>query len=575
MHDLVIRGGTIVDGSGAKKYTGDISIDGGRFTQVGGTVGAGREEIDADGAIVTPGWVDIHTHYDGQVTWDPHLTPSGGHGVTTAIMGNCGVGFAPAAADSHEWLINLMEGVEDIPGAALAEGITWGWETFPEYLDVIEKMERSIDIGTQIPHGAVRAYIMGERGARNKPATPDDIHAMAKIVEEAMRAGALGFTSSRTMLHRALDGEPVPGTFAGADELMGIAKAIQSAGGGMFELATDFGLGSMGGRFSEDFDWMLELAKNTDLAITYILGQADHAPNEWRELLAMTTAARAGGANIKALVPGRPPGMLLGFQTSLNPFQAHPTYMKLADLTLTDRVAALSTPEIRAALLAEKTTFTGQFNPAVANGFAKMFPLGDPPDYEPSPDKSIAAIAHRQGRPANEVCLEYLLKDEGREMLYFPLQNYVDGDFEVLREMLAAECTVLSLSDGGAHCGLICDASTPSYLLTHWVRDRSRGPRLDLEQVVKYQARDTALSYGLADRGLIKVGFKADANVIDLNNMRLHPPHMVHDLPANGRRLMQTADGYLATVIAGATSWRNGEATGAMPGKLIRGRQSA
>lgn len=574
MHDLVIRGGTIVDGSGAKKYTGDISIDGGRYTQVGGTVGAGREEIDADGAIVTPGWVDIHTHYDGQVTWDPHLTPSGGHGVTTAIMGNCGVGFAPAAADSHEWLINLMEGVEDIPGAALAEGITWGWETFPEYLDVIEKMERSIDIGTQIPHGAVRAYIMGERGARNKPATPEDISAMADIVEEAIKAGALGFTSSRTMLHRALDGEPVPGTFAGADELMGIAKAMQSAGGGMFELATDFGLGSMGGRFSEDFDWMLELAKNTDLAITYILGQADHAPNEWRELLAMTNAARAGGANIKALVPGRPPGMLLGFQTSLNPFQAHPTYMKFADLTLADRVAALSTPENRAALLAEKTTFTGQFNPAVANGFAKMFPLGDPPDYEPSPDKSIAAIAHRQGRPANEVCLEYLLKDEGREMLYFPLQNYVGGDFEVLREMLAAECTVLSLSDGGAHCGLICDASTPSYLLTHWVRDRSRGPRLDLEQIVKYQARDTALSYGLADRGLIKAGFKADANVIDLNNMRLHPPHMVNDLPANGRRLMQTADGYLATVIAGATSWRNGEATGAMPGKLIRGPQS-
>ena len=574
MHDLVIRGGTIVDGSGAKKYTGDISIDGGRYTQVGGTVGAGREEIDADGAIVTPGWVDIHTHYDGQVTWDPHLTPSGGHGVTTAIMGNCGVGFAPAAADSHEWLINLMEGVEDIPGAALAEGITWGWETFPEYLDVIEKMERSIDIGTQIPHGAVRAYIMGERGARNKPATPEDISAMADIVEEAIKAGALGFTSSRTMLHRALDGEPVPGTFAGADELMGIAKAMQSAGGGMFELATDFGLGSMGGRFSEDFDWMLELAKNTDLAITYILGQADHAPNEWRELLAVTNAARAGGANIKALVPGRPPGMLLGFQTSLNPFQAHPTYMKFADLTLADRVAALSTPENRAALLAEKTTFTGQFNPAVANGFAKMFPLGDPPDYEPSPDKSIAAIAHRQGRPANEVCLEYLLKDEGREMLYFPLQNYVGGDFEVLREMLAAECTVLSLSDGGAHCGLICDASTPSYLLTHWVRDRSRGPRLDLEQIVKYQARDTALSYGLADRGLIKAGFKADANVIDLNNMRLHPPHMVNDLPANGRRLMQTADGYLATVIAGATSWRNGEATGAMPGKLIRGPQS-
>lgn len=575
MHDIVIRGGSIVDGSGKKPFTGDIAIDNGLFTQVGGKANKSREEIDADGAIVTPGWVDIHTHYDGQVTWDPHLTPSGGHGVTTAIMGNCGVGFAPAAPDDHEWLIGLMEGVEDIPGAALAEGITWGWETFPEYLDIVDKLQRSIDVGAQIPHGAVRAYVMGERGALNQPATADDIRAMANIVAEAMRAGALGFTSSRTMLHRALDGEPVPGTFAGADELIGIAKGMQSVGGGMFELATDLGLGSMDGRFSEDFGWMLQLAKDSQLAVTYILGQADRAPNEWRKLLEMTDAARSDGANIKALVSGRPPGMLLGFQTSLNPFQAHPTYMKFANLEFAHRVAALRLPENRAALLRETTTFTGQFNLAVASGFAKMFPLGDPPDYEPTPDKSIAAIAQRQGRSADEVCLDYLLKDEGREMLYYPLQNYAAGDFEVLREMLEAQCTVLSLSDGGAHCGLICDASTPSYILTHWVRDRTRGPRLELEQAVKYQTRDTALTYGLADRGLLKAGFKADANVIDIDNMRLHPPYMVDDLPANGRRLMQKADGYLATIIAGATSWRNSEPTGAMPGKLIRGPQSA
>jgi N-acyl-D-aspartate/D-glutamate deacylase len=377
------------------------------------------------------------------------------------------------------------------------------------------------------------------------------------------------------MLHRALDGEPVPGTFAGADELIGIAQGMQSVGGGMFELATDLGLGSMDGRFSEDFGWMLQLAKDSQLAVTYILGQADRAPNEWRKLLEMTDAARSDGANIKALVSGRPPGMLLGFQTSLNPFQAHPTYMKFANLEFAHRVAALRLPENRAALLRETTTFTGQFNLAVASGFAKMFPLGDPPDYEPTPDKSIAAIAQRQGRSADEVCLDYLLKDEGREMLYYPLQNYAAGDFEVLREMLEAQCTVLSLSDGGAHCGLICDASTPSYILTHWVRDRTRGPRLELEQAVKYQTRDTALTYGLADRGLLKAGFKADANVIDIDNMRLHPPYMVDDLPANGRRLMQKADGYLATIIAGATSWRNSEPTGAMPGKLIRGPQSA
>ena len=574
MHDLVIRGGTIVDGSGNPKYTGDVAINGNRLAQVGGKAGSAKEEIDASGAIVTPGWVDIHTHYDGQATWDPHLTPSGGHGVTTAIMGNCGVGFAPAAPDSHEWLINLMEGVEDIPGSALSEGITWGWESFPEYLDCIDKMERSIDIGAQIPHGALRAYVMGERGALNLVAEPKDISAMADIVEEALKAGALGFTSSRTMLHRALNGEPVPGTFAGADELMGIAKGVQKAGHGMFELATDFGLGSMSGRFSQDFDWMLDVASETGIPITYILGQADRAPSEWRDILAMTHSARANGHDIKALVAGRPAGMLLGLQSSLHPFQAHPTYMKFANLPLIERVAALSEPVNRATLLAEKSTFTGEFNKAFSSGFDKMFPLGDPPDYEPSPDKSVAAIAARQGRAANDVCLEFLLKNDGREMLYYPLLNYVDGDFEVLREMLEDDASVLSLSDGGAHCGLICDASMPSYLLTHWARDRTRGPRLGLEQVVKYQSRDTALSYGLADRGLLTQGLKADVNVIDFDNMRLHPPHMVNDLPANGQRLIQTAEGYLATIIAGIPSWKNGMITGAMPGKLIRGPQS-
>jgi len=575
MHELVIRGGTIVDGSGAEKYTGDIAIDAGEFSQVGGTAGRGKEEIDATGAIVTPGWVDIHTHYDGQVTWDPHLTPSGGHGVTTAIMGNCGVGFAPAAPDRRDWLISLMEGVEDIPGSALAEGIKWTWESFPEYLDSLEKMPRSIDIGAQVPHGAVRAYVMGERGARNQPAEPEDITQMADIVEQGLKAGALGFTSSRTMLHRSVDGEPVPGTFAGADELIGIARGMKRAGHGMFELATDFSLGGMGGRFGEDIDWMVEMAAETGLPVTFILGQADHAPGEWREILGLTRAARAKGADIKALVAARPAGLLLGLQSSLHPFMAHPTYKKYANLPISERVKALGSPDNRAALLAEKTEFTGVFNPTVASSFHKMFPLGDPPDYEPTEDTSIAALAAREGRSANEVCLDYLLGNDGTELLYYPLINYTDSNFEVLREMLQDDGTVLSLSDGGAHCGLICDASMPSFLLTHWVRDRTRGPRLSLEQAVKYQTRDTALSYGLADRGLLQVGLKADLNIIDFDNLRLHPPHMVNDLPAQGQRLIQSADGYLATILSGEISWRHGEATGAMPGKLIRGPKAA
>ncbi|MBT5081154.1 MAG: amidohydrolase family protein [Rhodospirillaceae bacterium] len=574
MHDLVIRGGVIVDGSGAEKATGDVAIDGDRLSQVGGTAGAAREEIDADGAVVAPGWVDIHTHYDGQVTWDPHLTPSGWHGVTTAIMGNCGVGFAPVAPDAHDQLIRLMEGVEDIPGSALAAGIKWDWESFPEYLDALDAMPRSLDVGTQVPHGAIRTYVMGDRGATNQPANPDDMAGMADIVEQGLKAGALGFSTSRTMLHRSLDGEPVPGTFAGADELMAIGQGMKRAGHGVFELATDFGLGGMGGKFGEDMDWMVRLAKDTGLLVTFILGQADTVPDEWREILKLTRAARGTGADVRALVAGRPAGLLLGLQSSLHPFMEHPTYKRFAHLPLAERVAALSTPENRAALLSEKSGFTGRFNPTVATSYDKMFPLGDPLDYEPTQDKSIAAIASREGRSGKEVCLDYLLSRDGKEMLYYPLISYSNGDFEVLREMLENEDTLLSLSDGGAHCGLICDAAMPSYLMTHWVRDRTRGPRLGLEQAVKYQTRDTALSYGLKDRGLLAEGLKADLNVMNLDDMRLKPPYMIDDLPANGRRLVQEVDGYLATVSGGEVTYRDGVATGAMPGKLIRGPQA-
>ena len=575
MHDLVIRGGTIVDGSGREKTAGDIAIDDARLTQVGGKAGPARAEIDGDGAIVVPGWVDIHTHYDGQVTWDPHLSPSGWHGVTTAVMGNCGVGFAPASPDRQDWLIGLMEGVEDIPGAALAEGIKWDWESFPEYLDALDAMPRALDVGTQVPHGAVRAYVMGERGASNQSANPDDMNGMAAIVEQGLVAGALGFSTSRTMLHRSVDGVPVPGTFAGADELLAIGQGMKRAGHGVFELATDFGIGGMGGQFGADMDWMVRLARETGLLVTFILGQADTVPDEWREILQMTKAARASGADVRALVAGRPAGLLLGLQSSLHPFMAHPTYQRLAHLPLAERVAALRCPEIRAAIMAEKSGFTGRFNPTVANGFHKMFPLGDPPDYEPTQDKSIAAIAQQQGRPAPEVCLDYLLDREGKELLYYPLVSYTHGDFDVLREMLESDDTILSLSDGGAHCSLICDASMPSYMLSHWVRDRDRGPRLGLEQAVKYQTRDTALSYGLADRGLLAPGLKADLNIIDMDRLRLSPPHMVNDLPANGQRLVQPVKGYLATVVGGEITYRNGTPTDAMPGRLVRGPQAA
>ncbi|MFP6698581.1 MAG: amidohydrolase family protein [Alphaproteobacteria bacterium] len=574
MHDLVIRGGAIVDGAGRKNFSGDIAIDDGRLSQVGGKAGPGREEIAADGAIVAPGWVDIHTHYDGQVTWDPHLTPSGWHGVTTTVMGNCGVGFAPAAPDKRDWLIGLMEGVEDIPGTALAEGIEWTWESFPEYLDALDAMPRSIDVGTQVPHGAIRAYVMGERGANNQPAGADDMAGMAAIVEQGLKAGALGFSTSRTMLHRAIDGVPVPGTFAGADELLAIGQGMKRAGHGVFELATDFGLGGMGGQFGEDMDWMVRLAKETGLLVTFILGQADTVPNEWRDILKLTRAARGSGADVRALVAGRPAGLLLGLQSSLHPFMKHPTYMKYAGLPLAERVAALSTPENRAALLVEDSLFTGRFNTTVATSYHKMFPLGDPPDYEPTQDKSIAAIAQRMGKPDIEVCLDHLLGRGGRELLYYPLVSYTNGNFEALREMLESEDTLLSLSDGGAHCGLICDASMPSYMLSHWVRDRQRGPRLGLEQAVKYQTRDTALSYGLADRGLLAPGLKADLNIIDLDRLAIAPPHMVNDLPANGQRLVQEVAGYVATINNGQVTYRDGTPTGAMPGKLVRGPQS-
>ena len=569
MHDLVLRGGTLVDGTGAPARTGDLAIDGDRIAQVGGNAGPGRREVDASGCLVTPGWVDVHTHYDGQVTWDPYLTPSSWHGVTTVVMGNCGVGFAPARPDRRTWLIGLMEGVEDIPGTALAEGIDWQWESFPEYLDALERMPRAIDVGAQVPHGAVRTYVMGERGAKNEPATPDDVAAMARIVHEALAAGALGFSTSRTLLHRAVDGEPVPGTFANEQELLGIGRALGAAGHGVFELASDLA------PETREFAWMEALSAETGRPVTFACLQNDLDPVQWRRSLAAVDAAARRGARVVPQVAGRPTGLLLGLQSSFHPFADHPTYRReLAALPLAERVRRMREPEMRARLLAERPASPLPIVQYIASSLHKLFPLGDPPDYEPGPEKSVRALAERTGRSPQEVAYDLLLAREGRELLYFPLLNYANGDFEPIREMLLHPRAVIGLSDGGAHCGIICDASMPTFLLTHWVRDRRRGARLPLEHVVRMQTADTAALFGLADRGRLEVGLRADVNVIDFENLRIDPPEMVYDLPAGSRRLVQRGHGYRMTIQGGEPIFEDGEPTGALPGRLIRGPQA-
>jgi N-acyl-D-amino-acid deacylase len=571
MHDLVIRGGLVVDGAGGKAHIADVAVDAGKITAVGVVAGSGKREIDARGLLVTPGWVDIHTHYDGQVTWDPLLTPSCWHGVTTVVMGNCGVGFAPARPDAHDWLIGLMEGVEDIPGSALAEGIAWNWETFPEYLDALEGATRVLDVATQAPHGAIRAYVMGARGARNEVANADDIAAMAHIVREAIEAGALGFSTSRTRLHLSKDGEPVPGTFANADELIAIGKAIGEAGHGVFEIASDMAPAE------DEFAWMKELSRTTGVPVTYGLLQAPGAPEKWRDLLARTDEARAEGARITAQIACRPTGMVLGWQSSVQPFMARAHYRAIADLPFPERLARLKDPETRRAILADESPPMSPLATILFQGFDRMFRLEKEGrlDYEPCADDSIATLAARRGERPDAIVYDMLMENEGRGYIYLPLLNYALFNFDHIHDMMLHPHTVLSLSDGGAHCGVICDASFPTYMLTHWVRDRTRGARLPLERVVQMQTSDTARLYGLDDRGLLAPGMKADINIIDLDALRILPPEMTFDLPAAGRRLIQRAEGYRATIVSGVVTFVNGEATGAEPGKLIRGPQAA
>jgi N-acyl-D-aspartate/D-glutamate deacylase len=572
MHDLVIRGGTLVDGTGAPSRTADVTVDRGRITGVGSFAGEpASRTVDADGLLVTPGWVDIHTHYDGQATWDEVLAPSSWHGVTTIVTGNCGVGFAPARPDRHEWLIGLMEGVEDIPGTALAEGLQWGWETFPEYLDVLEQRKWTMDVGTQVAHGAVRSYVMGERGARNEAATPEDIESMKQVVKEAISAGALGFSTSRTIAHIAIDGEPVPGTFAAEDELFGIGSALGELGTGVFELAPAGSAGEdiVGPR--KEVDWMRRLSAAIHRPVTFALLQVDAAPWLWRELMDESLRAVSEGADLWPQVAGRATGLLSGHFTSYSLFDLVPAYqaLKTKELSPEAFTEALRTSEVRHAI--ESWEPDAADRDRMDQAYRTTFSLGSPPEYEPGPDRSLAGIAAATGRTPLEVAYDAMLHDDGRGLLYVPILNYSDGDLEPAREMLLHPRSAAGLADGGAHCGVICDAGQPTFMLTHWTRDRVRGDRLPLEWIVKKQTHDTARLYGLDDRGTIEVGAVADLNLIDYEHLQLGNPVVVADLPAGGKRIVQGATGYVETIKSGITTFADGKDTGARPGALLRG----
>jgi N-acyl-D-aspartate/D-glutamate deacylase len=564
--DLVIRGGTVADGSGGELFEADIAIQDGRISEVGKIANHGREEIDARGKLVTPGFVDVHTHYDGQVTWSQDISPSSQNGVTTAIMGNCGVGFAPCRPDDHQRLIQLMEGVEDIPEPVLSAGIPWEWESFPDYMDWLAKRDFDIDIGAQLPHAALRVYVMGERGARRDPSTPEDNARMAKLAGEAVHAGALGFSTSRTLNHRTSTGDFTPTLKAGEDELTAIAAAMHGEGRSVLQFVLDLST------LHEDLPMMLRVAETTRCPISFSVTQNDRAPQRWRQTLAEINAAAARGLSVTAQIAARPVGLLLGLELSRNPFQTHPSYKAIAHLPLKERLARLRQPEVRAAILKESATATDDplfFRP----NYDKMYLLGDPPDYEQPPENALGPRARTLGKQPEELAYDAMLSDDGRGMLYVPFLNYADGNLDATREMLGDPRSVPGLSDGGAHCGIICDASFPTYLLTHWTRDRSRGEKLSIPFVVAAQSRKTALSVGLADRGLIAPGYKADINVIDYGRLHLHPPKVHYDLPVGGRRLLQQVDGYEATIVSGVVTQREGRPTGARPGRLVRGVQ--
>jgi N-acyl-D-amino-acid deacylase len=572
MHDLVIRGGTVVDGTGGGSYVADVAIDGGLITAVGTNLPAGRDEIDASGKIVTPGFVDIHTHYDGQATWDQEMSPSSWHGVTTLVMGNCGVGFAPARPDRHNWLIGLMEGVEDIPGTALAEGITWNWETFPEYLDELERLPRTVDIGTHVPHGAVRAYVLGDREEPGAVPTETDVAEMSRIVEEGVRAGALGFSTSRTILHKSVDGELVPGTSATAEELVEIGRAMGRVGHGVFEMASDLR------REWNEFQWMGQLSRETGLPVTFAALQSIAKELPLDEQIATMRAENDNGANIVAQIALRGNGIIMAWQGSVHPFLFRPCWAEIAELPWDQKLATLKDPAFKARMLGEESVIpdvdVADLYRIIAGGWFAQYEMDDGFNYEPTQAESLMARSAASGVSGDEYAYDLLMKDEGKGFIYFPILNYADGNLDFLEALQESSDTVNSLSDGGAHCGTICDAASPTFMLEYWVRDRA-GKRITLENAIKRQCRDTALLYGLDDRGMVAPGYMADLNVIDMERIKLGKPWLAFDLPAGGKRLLQKAEGYVCTVKSGKVTFRNGECQGVFPGGLIRGPQQA
>jgi N-acyl-D-aspartate/D-glutamate deacylase len=567
-HALVIRGGAVVDGTGAPARAANVAIDEGLITEVGRVDGGAARTIDADGLLVTPGFVDIQSHYDGQASWGERMIPSSWHGVTTVVVGNCGVGFAPVRPADHDRLIELMEGVEDIPGTVLHEGLAWGWQSFPEFMDSLGDRPFDVDVAVQVPHGALRLHVMGERGARREVATAHDIDVMARLAREAIEAGALGFTTSRTLNHRTSRGEYTPTLTAEADELIGIAQAIGQTGEGVLQVVSDFA------DLDAEFAIFRRMAETSGRPLSFSLVQV--RGDGWRRLLDLLSAANADGVKMTGQVAPRAVGLVLGLQCTLHPLLTNPVYREISDRTLSERVAAMADPSFKEKVLAADASQRddSKLGGRLIHAFHRMYELGDPPDYEPDAESSIAARAEREGRRALDLAYDVLLRDGGRSFLYLPSLNYADGNLDAVGEMLAHPNTVIGLADGGAHVGTICDASFPTTLLTLWARDRERG-RLDLPFAVQRHTSATARTVGLLDRGVLAPGYRADVNVIDFERLTVRQPEMVHDLPAGGKRLVQSADGYVATIVAGEITYENGETRGPLPGRLVRGPQSA
>lgn len=563
MYDSIIRNGTIIDGTGNPRFSADIGIKDGNIAKIGQITDTANHEIDAEGKLVTPGWVDIHTHYDGQATWDPLLAPSSWHGVTTVVMGNCGVGFAPVKPADRDFLIELMEGVEDIPGAALSEGIDWQWESFPEYLDTLESIPRAIDVATQVPHGAIRAYVMGERCNTDYAPTEAEVKEMAALVREGVEAGALGFSSSKTLLHKDVHGEYMPGTFSGNDEMLALGLGMKGLNNSVFELVSDH-LGD-----DQEWAWVTDFQKQTGLTVTLIATTAPAYENG--KMYKLAEQARAEGREIRPQAAGRPTGVLHGLQSSFHAFVGHPTWRdELAQLDHETLLTRLAEPATKAKILSERSVINGGLMQNLPGLMGLVFPLGENPNYEPLPEESIAGIAKERGMDVMEVMYDMLVANDGKELFYQPLGGYQGYSLDGQKKLLEHPNVLFGLSDGGAHCGVIADAGMPTFIMTHWGRDRTRGDKMSLEFIVKSLTSSTARAFGMFDRGLINEGMIADINIIDFDELRLHRPEAVFDLPAGGRRLVQRAEGYEITIKSGEVIFNNGQHSGALPGKLVR-----